>query len=545
MKEREELELVKKLIGKYNLPLSPNLDDAIKDKIDEYSEVEKSENDDILDNVSSVESEIKTENTIHYAVQGNNNNLDNSAYYKDCKIENKANQCFIINKDGKRIYSSSGKLKILDGKIYRILYNNSAISINLVQWDEKKEKYRLGDRIVYEGKNSPLYDCLDKTNFLDQIKAIMYEQNKGEYRVKVAEKWYSCIGEKKDKEESEIVNSTENSEPRVVSLTESQNNPKCGMEIVELSQSSIAVIGDTTQHVNSFKALGGYYMYRTKWGPAWVFHAQKRDIIQAYINGQTSVANSLEDKNKGGFINKSQYNKSNEANQGKYSSHFDIRVQYPNGSVSCSKDAGDTLVDVVLYAGPEKVRQLNIYCLGNNLVSSQLGKNSIYRAAQKKIAKGLFLCVCSSNEFIYQQIQTINNGCHLGLIVEKIYLDKTRKSKTIPVSSKAKPVLDNIPPHKEITYSFNGKHHLSKSKIQHKPAKEKKESQQVISNQGSPEDRRIGYIVRLLPSQERGIIVRVVSDEEGYKKLIVKTDEGVYKVIDDNPFLYVILKRKG
>ena len=38
MREREELELILKLIGKYNLPLSPILEYAVKEKMDEFPE---------------------------------------------------------------------------------------------------------------------------------------------------------------------------------------------------------------------------------------------------------------------------------------------------------------------------------------------------------------------------------------------------------------------------------------------------------------------------------------------------------------------------
>ena len=38
MKEREELELILNLIRKYNLPLSPILEYAIKEKMEEYPE---------------------------------------------------------------------------------------------------------------------------------------------------------------------------------------------------------------------------------------------------------------------------------------------------------------------------------------------------------------------------------------------------------------------------------------------------------------------------------------------------------------------------
>ena len=39
MKEREELELILKLIRKYNLPLSPILEYVINEKIEEFPEI--------------------------------------------------------------------------------------------------------------------------------------------------------------------------------------------------------------------------------------------------------------------------------------------------------------------------------------------------------------------------------------------------------------------------------------------------------------------------------------------------------------------------
>jgi hydroxymethylpyrimidine pyrophosphatase-like HAD family hydrolase len=58
------------------------------------------------------------------------------------------------------------------------------------------------------------------------------------------------------------------------------------------------------------------------------------------------------------------------------------------------------------------------------------------------------------------------------------------------------------------------------------------------------EDKRIGYIVRLFPSQHKGEIVRVRKDSKGMKKLVVKTTSGDTVEVDDLPYLYEVLKRK-
>ena len=57
------------------------------------------------------------------------------------------------------------------------------------------------------------------------------------------------------------------------------------------------------------------------------------------------------------------------------------------------------------------------------------------------------------------------------------------------------------------------------------------------------DDMRIGYIVRLFPSQLKGEIVRVKKDDKGIKKLVVKTIKGDLVEVVDLPYLYEVLKR--
>ena len=58
-------------------------------------------------------------------------------------------------------------------------------------------------------------------------------------------------------------------------------------------------------------------------------------------------------------------------------------------------------------------------------------------------------------------------------------------------------------------------------------------------------DKRIGYLVRLFPSQQVGVIVSAKTDGKGFKKLVVRTNEGNTMVIDDLPYLYEVLKREA
>ena len=54
MKEREELELILKLIGKYNLPLSPILEYAVKEKMEEYPEMDTTSSSDVVSESTAI-----------------------------------------------------------------------------------------------------------------------------------------------------------------------------------------------------------------------------------------------------------------------------------------------------------------------------------------------------------------------------------------------------------------------------------------------------------------------------------------------------------
>ena len=99
----------------------------------------------------------------------------------------------------------------------------------------------------------------------------------------------------------------------------------------------------------------------------------------------------------------------------KLSSRQKIWVQFPDGSISNHAKVMQTLVDVVIYAGPERVRDLNIIVCGDNLVTSNL--NSTYTTAYKEVGEGLYVNTASDTKRKYQQIMEINDALDLNLIV--------------------------------------------------------------------------------------------------------------------------------
>ncbi len=219
------------------------------------------------------------------------------------------------------------------------------------------------------------------------------------------------------------------------------------LRVVDYGEHTIAVIGDTKPHKDVLKALGGYFILRTQWGAAWIFSNKKRKSVQAYIDGNICVVENLNEQNQKDSRNRS-------------SERYLIRVKYPNGKEFCSKHVWETLVDVVKYAGPERVMKLDIYCMGDSLVSPRLNENPRYRVSQKEIGKGLYVCTYSSTETKLMQIEKINEGLNLGLNVEKVFAEINDSKEEPKISEK-----ENKGERDRSKYSFNGGPMLNKRRF--------------------------------------------------------------------------------
>lgn len=488
MTTKEELELVLNIIRKYNLPLSPILEYAINEKIDENSNSEITDKKDVIS---------EKNNEIPYRDNGNEQIttqvVEESVYeIPGCSIENYGNHSSIVDSNGCSIFSTSGRLKVLGGKIYGIRFAYSSLSVNIINKLER-DLYTLGKRIIYAQSQSPLYKALNEKKYLEQIRDVRYDATKHVYCIQIDNIWYDNFGCNID--DSDV-------EPNSIATTQKDitnrrdKNSSKSIRIIEYGERTIAVIGNTRPCKNDLKAMGGYFVNSREWGPAWVFWKNRRERIEAYVYGDTSVVDNWEDKK---TTNKS--------------SRYHIRVEYPNGNIFFSTVVWETLVDVVKYAGADNVMQLNIVCMGDNLVSPRLNENPIYRNAQKQIGGGMYVNTYSSTDTKFRQITKINKSLNLGLKVEKVFLDEENEKHS---------VIDDDSPKYEVNDS---------------------DIEIVIVDKGKPtEDKRIGYTVRLFPSQEIGEIVRVRTEKEGVNKLIVKTENGI-KEVDDLPYMYEVLKR--
>lgn len=97
-----------------------------------------------------------------------------------------------------------------------------------------------------------------------------------------------------------------------------------------------------------------------------------------------------------------------------------VRVTYPDGRVTCHRTVTDTLTEVVKYAGAQRVRDLKIIMMGENIISNRLFDNLKHRASQKDVGDGLYVNAYSGINTKYEQMMTINLRLHLGLRLERV-----------------------------------------------------------------------------------------------------------------------------
>lgn len=98
------------------------------------------------------------------------------------------------------------------------------------------------------------------------------------------------------------------------------------------------------------------------------------------------------------------------------STRTNLRVMLPDGKVIENRFAYETLQEVVVMAGPEKVRALGIIQNGVPLVSTTVDNFYI----QKELGNGLYLITHSSTIQKQKQIKVISEAFDLGLKVEII-----------------------------------------------------------------------------------------------------------------------------
>lgn len=96
--------------------------------------------------------------------------------------------------------------------------------------------------------------------------------------------------------------------------------------------------------------------------------------------------------------------------------HATIKVTFPNGKTINHARVLQTLVDVVEYAGPERVEKLNIIICYKNLILKQ--PHDTYPVACKPVGNGWYVNTYSNTQTKFNQIQQISDSLGLGLKAE-------------------------------------------------------------------------------------------------------------------------------
>lgn len=95
-----------------------------------------------------------------------------------------------------------------------------------------------------------------------------------------------------------------------------------------------------------------------------------------------------------------------------------IRVTFPDGHVSQPSKVLEVLVEVVKFAGADRVRELGIICCGANLILKNPSPR--YQKPCKPVGNGWLCNTCSDTGTKFSQISEISNKLGLGLKVELI-----------------------------------------------------------------------------------------------------------------------------
>lgn len=96
------------------------------------------------------------------------------------------------------------------------------------------------------------------------------------------------------------------------------------------------------------------------------------------------------------------------------SSRAKIKVQFPDGRIIQPNKVLDALIEVVIFAGPERVRTLNINVCGDNMIT----KSPLPRYVKpcKPVGNGWLCNTCSDTATKLEQIQFINERLDLGIV---------------------------------------------------------------------------------------------------------------------------------
>lgn len=182
MKEREELELILKLIGKYNLPLSPILEYAVKEKMEEFPEMDTTSSDVVSESDSRLIA-IGEPEMVSYSEES----------CDDFTIKNTLNRCFIINHLGEKVFSAAGRLIYINEKMYQLNINTECFTLkSMIHEDDLWEN---GEEKIVALPDTELYNIMDYSlDYAYEIEDIVDSTVFENCKLKVEGAWFDYKG---------------------------------------------------------------------------------------------------------------------------------------------------------------------------------------------------------------------------------------------------------------------------------------------------------------------------------------------------------------
>ena len=136
---------------------------------------------------------------IEYTYGQDENNKDNLKNGEidithDYRIENTLVKCSIFDKKGQKIFQDDGKLKFIQGKLYRFNLKSRVFTVKDMQlegpiWIKNKKK------IVADNQSS-LYRVIDMAvDYIDNVEDIGDKESFSDCQIKVSGEWFNYLGE--------------------------------------------------------------------------------------------------------------------------------------------------------------------------------------------------------------------------------------------------------------------------------------------------------------------------------------------------------------
>lgn len=112
----------------------------------------------------------------------------------DYYVENMEKQCFILNRNGERVYTTDGKFKIFHGKLYRFNYKNGICFTvkDMVRTDGVWDK---GSKQIVAYIQTDLFSLLDRNHYIEQIEDLHEGASMKLNKIRVDGKWYNFDGD--------------------------------------------------------------------------------------------------------------------------------------------------------------------------------------------------------------------------------------------------------------------------------------------------------------------------------------------------------------